>query len=41
VLFNLEDSASVQYQQCCFWLAFLQARIPPTEPLGNNLLFQY
>jgi hypothetical protein len=34
-MFNLEDSAGVQYQQCCFWLAFLQARIPPTEPLGN------
>ncbi|XP_069694753.1 death-associated protein kinase 1-like isoform X2 [Periplaneta americana] len=35
VVFNLEDSPSVQYQQCCFWLAFLQARIPPTEPLGD------
>ncbi|XP_033608089.1 death-associated protein kinase dapk-1 isoform X3 [Cryptotermes secundus] len=36
VVFSLEDSASVQYQQCCFWLAFLQARIPPTEPLGDR-----
>ncbi|PSN41147.1 hypothetical protein C0J52_05197 [Blattella germanica] len=36
VVFNLEDSPSVQYQQCCFWLAFLQARIPPTEPLGDR-----
>jgi hypothetical protein len=35
VVFSLEDSPNVQYQQCCFWLTFLQARIPPTEPLGN------
>jgi hypothetical protein len=34
IVFNLEDAPSVQYQHCSFWLSFLQARIPPTEPLG-------
>lgn len=34
LVFNLEDSPSVQLRQCCFWLSFLQARIPPNEPIG-------
>ncbi|XP_071450473.1 death-associated protein kinase 1-like isoform X2 [Hetaerina americana] len=34
VVFNMEDPLSTQLQQCCFWLSFLQARIPPIEPLG-------
>ncbi|KAG8222005.1 hypothetical protein J437_LFUL002766 [Ladona fulva] len=34
VVFNMEDPLSTQLQQCCFWLSFLQARIPPLEPLG-------
>ncbi|KAK7866658.1 hypothetical protein R5R35_000274 [Gryllus longicercus] len=36
VVFNLEDPPSAQLQQCCFWLSFLQARIPPAEPLGDR-----
>ncbi|XP_068081595.1 death-associated protein kinase 1 [Anabrus simplex] len=35
IVFNLEDPPSAQLQQCCFWLSFLQARIPPAEPLGD------
>ncbi|XP_075209802.1 death-associated protein kinase 1-like [Lycorma delicatula] len=34
LVFNLEDSPSIQLRQCCFWLSFLQARIPPNEPIG-------
>lgn len=36
VVFNLEDPPSAQLQQCYFWLSFLQARIPPAEPLGDR-----
>uniref|UniRef100_A0A023EZ51 Putative serine/threonine protein kinase n=1 Tax=Triatoma infestans TaxID=30076 RepID=A0A023EZ51_TRIIF len=35
LVFNLNDSPTIQYKQCCFWLSFLQARIPPIEPIGN------
>ena len=36
VLFNLSDSQAVQLQQIYFWLSFLQSRIPPVEPLGDQ-----
>ena len=36
VLYNLADPLTVQFQQCSFWLSFLQSRIPPVEPLGEN-----
>jgi len=36
ILYNLEDNLQTQIQQCCFWLAFLQSRIPPVEPLGDQ-----
>ncbi|RZF45516.1 hypothetical protein LSTR_LSTR005718 [Laodelphax striatellus] len=31
---NLSDPPSTQFRQAHFWLSFLQARIPPSEPLG-------
>ncbi|XP_067131292.1 death-associated protein kinase 1-like isoform X1 [Centruroides vittatus] len=34
IVFKLSDPYEVQLQQVLFWLAFLQARIPPIEPLG-------
>lgn len=34
VVFSLSDSLDVQIRQVCFWLAYLQARAPPVEPLG-------
>ncbi|KAG1714864.1 Death-associated protein kinase 1 [Nymphon striatum] len=34
VVFNLTDPYQVQLQQVIFWLQFLQARIPPSFPLG-------
>lgn len=37
IIYNLEDPPSIQYQQCVFWFTFLQARIPPAEPLGNYI----
>jgi len=36
VLYSLEDPLPVQLQQVSFWLAFLQSRIPPVEPLGDS-----
>lgn len=36
LVFNLDDSPNVQLRQCSFWLSFIQARIPPTEPLGMH-----
>lgn len=36
VVFRLSDPLDVQLQQVFFWLSFLQARIPPLEPLGNR-----
>ena len=36
VLFSLTDSPAVQLQQIYFWLSFLQSRIPPVEPLGDQ-----
>ncbi|XP_054286268.1 death-associated protein kinase 1-like [Macrosteles quadrilineatus] len=36
VVFSLKDPPNTQLRQCHFWLTFLQARIPPTEPLGTN-----
>ncbi|CAN7937643.1 unnamed protein product [Ixodes hexagonus] len=35
VVFSLSDSLDVQIRQVCFWLAYLQARAPPVEPLGK------
>lgn len=35
LVFNLDDSPTIQYKQCCFWLTFLQARLPPIEPIDN------
>ncbi|XP_014251310.1 death-associated protein kinase 1-like isoform X2 [Cimex lectularius] len=35
LVFSLNDSPTIQYKQCSFWLSFLQARIPPTEPIGS------
>lgn len=34
VVFSLNQPFDVQLQQCSFWLSFLQARIPPMEPLN-------
>ncbi|KAM7309701.1 death-associated protein kinase 1 isoform X1 [Ixodes scapularis] len=34
VVFSLTDPLDVQIRQVCFWLAYLQARAPPVEPLG-------
>ncbi|XP_077533431.1 death-associated protein kinase 1-like isoform X3 [Haemaphysalis longicornis] len=34
VVFSLADPVQVQIRQVCFWLAYLQARAPPVEPLG-------
>ncbi|XP_076061666.1 death-associated protein kinase dapk-1-like isoform X4 [Oratosquilla oratoria] len=36
LLFPLNQPYDVQLQQCSFWLSFLQARIPPMEPLGTR-----
>ncbi|XP_071518371.1 death-associated protein kinase 1-like [Panulirus ornatus] len=33
VVFPLNQPFDVQLQQCSFWMSFLQARIPPMEPL--------
>lgn len=35
ILFNLEDSPSIQVQQVCFWLNFLLARQPANLPSCN------
>ncbi|XP_043214460.1 death-associated protein kinase dapk-1-like isoform X4 [Amphibalanus amphitrite] len=35
VVYRLNDPPHVQLQQVVFWLSFLQARIPPKEPLGH------
>lgn len=35
VVFSLSEPFDVQLQQVLFWLSFLQARIPPQEPLGK------
>ena len=35
VLYSAADPPAVQLQQVTFWLSFLQARIPPVEPLGD------
>lgn len=37
VVFSLNQPFDVQLQQCSFWLSFLQARIPPMEPLSECL----
>ncbi|KAB7507730.1 Death-associated protein kinase dapk-1, partial [Armadillidium nasatum] len=34
IVFSLDVPLHVQLQQTTFWLSFLQARLPPTEPLG-------
>ncbi|KAG8176353.1 hypothetical protein JTE90_006143, partial [Oedothorax gibbosus] len=34
VVFSLEEPFDVQLQQVLFWMSFLQARMPPIEPLG-------
>ncbi|CAL4070258.1 unnamed protein product, partial [Meganyctiphanes norvegica] len=34
VVFPLNQPFDIQLQQCSFWLSFLQARIPPMEPLN-------
>ncbi|KAL1139815.1 hypothetical protein AAG570_006792 [Ranatra chinensis] len=36
LVFSLSDSSTMQFKQCSFWLTFLQARIPPVEPIGNG-----
>ena len=38
IVFNLEDPQDEQLTQIRFWLSFLQSRIPPVEPLGNNYI---
>ncbi|KFM70353.1 Death-associated protein kinase 1, partial [Stegodyphus mimosarum] len=35
IVFSLNEPFDVQMQQVMFWLSFLQARIPPQEPLGH------
>lgn len=37
VVFPLHLPFHIQLQQTTFWLSFLQARLPPTEPLGKGL----
>ncbi|CAN7988441.1 unnamed protein product, partial [Ixodes pacificus] len=39
VVFSLTDPLDVQIRQVCFWLAYLQARAPPVEPLGKLIIF--
>ncbi|XP_063604789.1 death-associated protein kinase 1-like isoform X2 [Penaeus indicus] len=34
IVFPLNQPFDVQLQQCSFWMSFLQARIPPMEPLN-------
>ena len=36
VVYRLNDPPQIQLQQVVFWLSFLQARIPPKEPLGEH-----
>lgn len=35
IVFPLNQPFDVQLQQCSFWMSFLQARIPPMEPLSE------
>lgn len=35
IVFPLSQPFDIQLQQCSFWLSFLQARIPPMEPLSK------
>jgi len=36
VVYNCADPIQTQIQQTQFWLTFLQSRIPPVEPLGDE-----
>lgn len=36
IVFPLNQPFDVQLQQCSFWMSFLQARIPPMEPLSES-----
>ena len=41
IVFNVEDKAQVQLEQVRYWLHFLQSRIPPVEPLGNEKILLF
>ena len=38
VVFKLSDPQDVQLSQVLFWLNFIKARVPPTEPVGKILV---
>ena len=41
IVFSLDQPYDMQLQQCSYWLSFLQARIPPMEPLGKHLMLLF